>query len=215
MLALTQAPSGAVAFNLKPNASLKTIQIRHGSSFRFREERRTVAFAMVLRRDAQNVRERFYPGKDSDAFARTCLGRHRNGSDNWPQTTCLAALHSARENPRRGARRLSFLNRCQFCRRQKASLSDDKLQAVLGDDRTSFNDTERLVIELADAMTDTPANVSDDLYARLQNQFSEEQLMQLGAQIAFKNYRPRWNRTFDVESDNLYAPQPGQSQESR
>jgi alkylhydroperoxidase family enzyme len=38
-------------------------------------------------------------------------------------------------------------------------------------------------------MTDTPTNVSDDLYARLRKQFSEEQLMQLGAQIAFENYR--------------------------
>jgi alkylhydroperoxidase family enzyme len=83
-------------------------------------------------------------------------------------------------------------------------LSDEKLHAVLGDDRTPFNDTERLVIELADAMTDTPSNVSDDLYARLRNQFSEEQLMQLGGQIAFENYRARWNRIFNVESDNLY-----------
>ena len=86
---------------------------------------------------------------------------------------------------------------------RKAGLSDDKLRAVLGDDRTSFDDTERLVIELADAMTDTPANVSDDLYARLRKQFSEEQLMQLGAQIGFENYRARWNRIFNVESDNL------------
>jgi alkylhydroperoxidase family enzyme len=69
---------------------------------------------------------------------------------------------------------------------------------------TPFNDTERLVIELADAMTNTPANVSDDLYARLRNQFSEEQLMQLGGHIAFENYRARWNRLFNVESDNLY-----------
>jgi alkylhydroperoxidase family enzyme len=98
---------------------------------------------------------------------------------------------------------------------RKAGLSDDKLRAVLSDDRTLFNDTERLVIELADAMTYTPANVSDDLYARLRKQFSEEQLMQLGAQIAFENYRARWNRIFDVESDNLYVPQAGQSQESR
>jgi alkylhydroperoxidase family enzyme len=98
---------------------------------------------------------------------------------------------------------------------RKAGLSDDKLRAVLSDNRTSFNDTERLIIELADAMTDTPANVSDDLYARLRNQFSEEQLMQLGAQIAFENYRARWNRIFSVESDNLYMPQPNQSQESR
>lgn len=71
-------------------------------------------------------------------------------------------------------------------------------------DLTPFNDTERLVIELADALTDTPSNVSEDLYMRLRNQFSEEQLMQLGAQIAFENYRARWNRIFNVESDNLY-----------
>lgn len=87
---------------------------------------------------------------------------------------------------------------------RKAGLSDEKLHAVNGDDRAPFNDTERLVIELADALTDTPSNVSDDLYARLRNQFSEEQLMQLGGHIAFENYRARWNRIFDVESDNLY-----------
>jgi alkylhydroperoxidase family enzyme len=83
-------------------------------------------------------------------------------------------------------------------------LSDEKLHAVRGDDLTPFNDTERLVIELADALTNTPSNVSDELYVRLRNQFSEEQLMQLGSQIAFENYRARWNRLFNVESDNLY-----------
>jgi alkylhydroperoxidase family enzyme len=87
---------------------------------------------------------------------------------------------------------------------RKAGLSDEKLRAVPGNDATPFNDTERLVIELTDAMTETPSNVSDDLYARLRNQFSEEKLMQLGAQIAFENYRARWNRIFNVESDNLY-----------
>jgi hypothetical protein len=46
------------------------------------------------------------------------------------------------------------------------------------------------------------------LYARLRNPFSEEQLMQLGAQIAFENYRARWNRLFNVDSDNLYQGTP-------
>jgi len=98
---------------------------------------------------------------------------------------------------------------------RKAGLSDDKLRDVLSDNSTLFNDTERLVIELADAMTDTPANVSDDLYTRLRKQFSDEQLMQLGAQIAFENYRARWNRIFDVESDNLYTPQTHNQPESQ
>ena len=98
---------------------------------------------------------------------------------------------------------------------RKAGLSDAKLRDVLSDNRAVFNNTERLVIELADGMTDTPANISDDLYTRLRKQFSEEQLMQLGAQIAFENYRARWNRIFNVESDHLYTPQANNSQEPR
>jgi alkylhydroperoxidase family enzyme len=97
---------------------------------------------------------------------------------------------------------------------RKAGLSDKKLSAARGDDMTPLNDTERLVIELTDALADTPSNVSDDLYARLGNQFSEEQLMQLAGQIAFENYRVRWNRLFNVESDNLYTPQTKQRPES-
>jgi alkylhydroperoxidase family enzyme len=89
---------------------------------------------------------------------------------------------------------------------RKAGLTDEKLLAVRGDDLSILNDIERLVIELADAMAATPSNISDDLYTRLRKQFSEEQLMQLSAQIAFENYRARWNRVFNVGSDELYRP---------
>ena len=85
-------------------------------------------------------------------------------------------------------------------------MTDEKLLAVRGDELSGFTATERLVIELADAMADTPANISEALYARLRQQFSEEQLLQLGAQIAFENYRARLNRVFDVGSDELYQP---------
>ncbi len=89
---------------------------------------------------------------------------------------------------------------------RKAGLTDEKLRAVLGDDFSIFNDIEQLVIELADAMVTAPSNISDDLYSRLRNQFSEEQLLQLSAQIAFENYRARLNRVFDVGSDHIYKP---------
>ena len=95
---------------------------------------------------------------------------------------------------------------------RKAGLTDEKLRAVANiadpasKDLSIFNDTERLVIELADAMVMAPANISDDLYARLREKFSEEQLMQLSAQIAFENYRARWNRVFNLGSDELYHP---------
>ena len=76
--------------------------------------------------------------------------------------------------------------------------------AVVKNDLSPFSEVEKLVIELADAMANTPSNISDDLYARLREKFSEEQLLQLGGQIAFENYRARLNRVFDVGSDDLY-----------
>ena len=89
---------------------------------------------------------------------------------------------------------------------RKAGLSDEKLLALPGNDLTVFNDVERLVIELADAMANTPSNISDELYGRLRDKFSEEQLLQLGSHIAFENFRARLNRVFDIGSDELYKP---------
>jgi alkylhydroperoxidase family enzyme len=89
---------------------------------------------------------------------------------------------------------------------RKAGLSDEKLAAVRGNDLILFSEDELLAIELADAMVSAPANISDDLYMRLRQRFSEEQLLELAGQIAFENYRARLNRVFDVGSDGLYAP---------
>lgn len=86
-------------------------------------------------------------------------------------------------------------------------MSDEKLLAVVKNDLSVFSNDEKLVIELADEMANTPANVSDELYARLRAKFSEEQLLQLGGQIAFENFRARLNRVFDVGSDQLFQPQ--------
>ncbi len=92
---------------------------------------------------------------------------------------------------------------------RKAGLSDEKLLAAADNNLRVFSDRERLIIELADALAERPAHVSDDLYGRLRQQFSEEQLLELGAQIAFENYRARLNRLFDVGSDHLYVPVNG------
>ena len=81
-------------------------------------------------------------------------------------------------------------------------------------DLSVFSNDEKLVIELADEMANTPANVSDELYTRLRAKFSEEQLLQLGGQIAFENFRARLNRVFDVGSDELYKIQSSEKRES-
>jgi alkylhydroperoxidase family enzyme len=94
---------------------------------------------------------------------------------------------------------------------RKAGLSDEKLLGLARGDLAPFSRDELLVIELADAMVSTPSNISDDLYARLREKFSEEQLLQLSAQIAFENYRARLNRVFDVGSDEIYKPEVKQA----
>ena len=66
-----------------------------------------------------------------------------------------------------------------------------------------FNEDEKLVLRLAVALTRTPSDVSDELFTALRNRFSETELVELSAAIAWENYRARFNRTFGVESENL------------
>lgn len=71
--------------------------------------------------------------------------------------------------------------------------------------RTDFNfsDLERLVLEYADAMTRTPVEVSDALFARLRERFSEAQLVELTSAIAWENYRARFDHAFGIEGENF------------
>jgi alkylhydroperoxidase family enzyme len=83
-------------------------------------------------------------------------------------------------------------------------LTDEEVSAI-GDGRfEGFAAPEAALLRLADAMADTPSNVSDALYAELCSYFSVEQLMELTANAALENYRARFNRVFDVGSDGLY-----------
>jgi alkylhydroperoxidase family enzyme len=62
------------------------------------------------------------------------------------------------------------------------------------------------VLELADAITATPAQVTSDLRERLQRRFSTPELVELAAAIAWENYRARSNRVFGFGSENFYQP---------
>lgn len=67
----------------------------------------------------------------------------------------------------------------------------------------NFSDLERLVLEYADAMTRTPVQVTDALFARLREKFSEAQLVELTSAIAWENYRARFNHAFGIEGENF------------
>jgi alkylhydroperoxidase family enzyme len=83
-------------------------------------------------------------------------------------------------------------------------LSDDEIAAIRDGNMNGFVPAEAALLRMADAMADTPSNVSDDLYAELRRYFSEEQLIELAATAALENFRARNNRVFDVGSDGLY-----------
>jgi len=88
-----------------------------------------------------------------------------------------------------------------------AGSSDDKIAAVmLWRASPLFNAAERAAFALAEAMTKTPAEVSDEVYAEARKHFSEAQLVELVATAAMENYRARFNRAFLVESQEFYKP---------
>jgi alkylhydroperoxidase family enzyme len=67
----------------------------------------------------------------------------------------------------------------------------------------SFSELERLVLEYADGMTQTPVEVSDALFARLREKFSEAELVELTSAIAWENYRARYDHAFGIEAENF------------
>jgi alkylhydroperoxidase family enzyme len=73
--------------------------------------------------------------------------------------------------------------------------------------RTSpiFSETEKLVLEYADAMTQTPVEVPETLFAKLRSILDEAQLVELTANIAWENCRARFDHAFGVEAEGFSA----------
>ena len=76
----------------------------------------------------------------------------------------------------------------------------------------AFSDLEKRVLDYAVALSETPADPSDELVAELRKMLSDEQLVELTATIAWENFRARFNRGFDVQaqgfSEAAFCPLP-------
>ena len=68
------------------------------------------------------------------------------------------------------------------------------------------------MLDYAVAMTLTPVEVPDELFAALREHFDEAQLVELTAAVAWENYRARFNHAFGIEaqgfSKGAYCPLP-------
>jgi alkylhydroperoxidase family enzyme len=84
-------------------------------------------------------------------------------------------------------------------------MNEEEIAAVREGRFGDFRPPEVALLRMADALADTPSNVSDELFAELRQHFTEEQLIELAASAAQENFRARFNRVFDVGSDGLYG----------
>ncbi len=94
---------------------------------------------------------------------------------------------------------------CEFCQdigsqeARRADVSDEQLLELHRyRDSERFDETERLVLDLAAGMTATPVQVSDELFAALRARFEDPQLVELANLIALENLRSRFNAAFGI-----------------
>jgi alkylhydroperoxidase family enzyme len=92
-------------------------------------------------------------------------------------------------------------------------IGDQTLAALAAyEESDEFDAVEKLVLDLAVAMTSTPAVVSDQLRRDLLGHMSRAQLAEVAATIAWENHRARLNRALGVRaagfSDGAYCVLP-------
>jgi AhpD family alkylhydroperoxidase len=68
-----------------------------------------------------------------------------------------------------------------------------------------FTSLEREVLEYAEAMSETPPRVTDDLFARLLDQLGAPAMVELTASVAFANLTTRCNTAMGIESQGFSA----------
>ena len=79
-------------------------------------------------------------------------------------------------------------------------VSDRQLQELaIYRQSDAFDELERSVIDYAAAMSRTPSEVDDDLFARLREHFDDAQLVELTNVIAIENLRARFNHALGLE----------------
>ena len=75
-------------------------------------------------------------------------------------------------------------------------------------DSTLFSAAERLAFEYAERVTITGQTVDDELFGRLKAHYSEAQIVELTAAIAFENFRSKFNPSLGVEAQGFCVVPP-------
>ena len=94
-----------------------------------------------------------------------------------------------------------------------SGITDAELAALVDPQQSPlFSRCEKLVLDLAAAMSTTPADVPDELREALLEYLTPAQLTEVAATVAWENYRARLNRSVGAReagfSDGAYCVVP-------
>jgi alkylhydroperoxidase family enzyme len=101
--------------------------------------------------------------------------------------------------------------KCEYCGNQRSIkaakqgvVEDDYLDLLNFEKSTRYNEKQKAALAWAEAITwDLPAD--DKLWRRLNAQFSEPELVEIGFFIALTMGQQRWLRTLDIEHHKVLA----------
>jgi len=108
--------------------------------------------------------------------------------------------------------RAATLTACEYCIdlgsqvARRWGLSDAQLLALPAYRSSDlFTDGDKIVLDYATAMSRTPVEVSDELFAALREQFDDTQLVELTHVIALENLRGRFNLALGIGAAGFSA----------
>lgn len=87
---------------------------------------------------------------------------------------------------------------------EKLGVTDEQLRALPDYEHSSlFSEEERTVLRYADAMTRTPVRVPDALFESLKAFYTDRQILEMTAAIAWENFNARVNHALGLEAEGV------------
>jgi 4-carboxymuconolactone decarboxylase len=104
----------------------------------------------------------------------------------------------------------SALAGCEWCMdfgswlaKNESGVTEEQLREMPAfRESDAFSEDEKLVMEYAEAITRTPVDVPDELFARMRERFDEPAIVELTWAAAIENMRARFNWALGIESQD-------------
>jgi alkylhydroperoxidase family enzyme len=75
-------------------------------------------------------------------------------------------------------------------------------------DSKLFSEAERVALEYAERITCTDGRVGDAFFAEVRKHFTEPQIVELTAAVAFENFRSKFNPALGIEAQGFCMVPP-------